>query len=107
VNDRATLTHRLFGFYASGDYQLSQRLFTGVRIDQADRGTSVTDASPSFDPAFRARDRGVAATMTFWPSEFSQLRGELRRISYGSARSVTELLFQLQFSIGAHGAHTF
>ena len=56
----------------------------------------------------RFTDRALAATVTFWPSEFSQLRGELRRVRYGDvSRTVNEFLFQLQFSIGAHGAHTF
>lgn len=109
-NDNADLEHRLFGFYASGDYQLAQRWFTGLRIDRADRGTPLAQpgAPPTdVDPGFRATDRGVSATLTFWPSEFSQLRGQLRRTSYGGAKSVTEFLFQLQFAIGAHGAHAF
>jgi hypothetical protein len=88
---------RLNGFYASADYQLARRWFAGVRLDSADR---VADgATPN--------DRGVSATLTFWPSEFSQLRGQLRRTRYGDARTVNEFLFQLQFSIGAHGAHVF
>jgi len=53
-------------------------------------------------------DRGVSATLTFWPSEFSQIRGQLRRTHYGIIdRTYNELLLQLQFAIGAHGAHTF
>jgi hypothetical protein len=99
VNDRADTNRNLKGFYASADYQLAQRWFTGLRLDSADaldRG--------GLD---RPHDRGVSATLTFWPSEFSQLRGQLRRTSYGGAKSITELLFGLQFSIGAHGAHTF
>jgi len=90
VNDRSDSERRLKGFYASADRQLAQRWFAGLRLDAADR------------------DRGAAATLTFWPSEFSQLRGELRRIRYGDAgRTVNEFLMQLQFAIGAHGAHTF
>jgi len=107
-NRNADLGHRLFGFYASGDYQLANRWFTGLRLDQADRGTQFDlPAGVTSDPSYRATDRGLSATLTFWPSEFSQLRGQLRRTSYGGAKSVTELLFQLQFAIGAHGAHTF
>jgi hypothetical protein len=107
TNDRADLEHRLNGFYASVDYQLAQRWFTGVRIDRADRGTAF-DASPAvFTSTTRFTDRGLSATLTFWPSEFSQLRGQLRRTSYDGAKSINELLFQLQFAIGAHGAHTF
>jgi hypothetical protein len=45
--------------------------------------------------------------LTYWPSEFSQVRGQYRRIRYAEGESANELLFQFQFSIGAHGAHTF
>jgi hypothetical protein len=88
---------RLNGFYASADYQLGHRWFTGVRVDSADR----------FAGGAIPNDRGVSATLTFWPSEFSQIRGQLRRTHYGDARTVNELLLQLQFAIGAHGAHVF
>lgn len=106
VNDRADLDHRLTGYYASLDYQLAQRWFTGVRLDRADRANPLDD-SLMMTPASRFTDRGVSATLTFWPSEFSQLRGQVRHTSYGGLKSVNELLLQLQFSIGAHGAHTF
>jgi hypothetical protein len=96
VDDRSGEPRNLKGFYTSLDYQLAQRWFTGVRLDRADRvGTG-------------SADRGVSATLTFWPSEFSQIRGQLRHTSYGDVRrAYNELLFQLQFAIGAHGAHTF
>jgi hypothetical protein len=106
VNDRPDLGHRLTGYYASLDYQLAQRWFTGVRLDSADRASPLDDA-PTMTPASRFTDRAVSATLTFWPSEFSQLRGQLRHTSYGGLKSINELLLQLQFSIGAHGAHTF
>jgi hypothetical protein len=103
TDKRADLDHNLNGFYASGDYQFAQRWFTGIRFDNADRAVAVEGASPL---AFN--DRGVSATLTFWPSEFSEVRGQLRRMHYGDIdRSVNELLLQLQFSIGAHGAHSF
>jgi hypothetical protein len=96
VNDRPDVSKNLKGFYTSLDYQLAQRWFTGVRLDRSDRFGS------------GQADKGISATLTFWPSEFSQLRGQLRRTSYGDTnRSFNELLFQLQFAIGAHGAHTF
>ncbi len=106
VNDRADRTHDLKGFYASFDYQFAPRWFTGVRLDRADRANSLDDSAVA-NPLSRFTDRGVSATLTFWPSEFSQLRGQLRHISYGEAKAVNELLLQLQFSIGAHGAHAF
>jgi hypothetical protein len=109
VNDRADSDRRLYGWYASGDYQLGQRWFTGLRLDRADRHTLLdsTGQPVSADLQRLFTDRGLSATLTFWPSEFSQIRGQFRRTAYGSARTVNEFLFQLQFAIGAHGAHTF
>lgn len=98
TNHNPNSDRSLKGFYASADYQLAQRWFAGVRVDAADRLVGPV----------RVSDRGISGTISFWPSEFSQLRGQLRRTKYGDLdKSVTELLFQLQFSIGAHGAHVF
>ena len=36
-----------------------------------------------------------------------QIRGQLRRTSYGERLTANEFLFQFQFSMGAHGAHPF
>lgn len=97
-NDRSDFNRNFKGFYASVDNQFAHRWFAGLRLDAADRA------------ADRARftDKGVSATLTFWPSEFSQIRGQVRRTKYGDVnRAVNELLLQLQFAIGAHGAHTF
>ena len=82
--------------YASGDYQFARRWFAGVRIDQSDR---------IFGPA--AQDRQQSVLVTYWPSEFSQIRAQYRHGKYEGIGSANELLFQLQFSIGSHGAHPF
>ena len=84
------------GFYVSGDYQFARRWFAGVRFDSSDR----------FDNA-SLRDKGGSAVLTYWPSEFSQVRGQYRRTHYASGTAADEYLFQFQFSIGAHGAHPF
>jgi hypothetical protein len=104
TNRRSDFDRHLKGFYASADYQLDRRWFTGVRVDASDRPiVSTAGLAP-----VRFNDRGLSGTVTFWPSEFSQIRGQLRRTRYGDVgRSVNEFLLQLQFSIGAHGAHTF
>lgn len=96
VGDRADAPRTLRGFYTSIDYQLARRWFGGLRLDAADRLAGSIQ-----------RDRGASATLTFWPSEFSQIRGQIRRTRYGSLAPVNEFLFQLQFAIGAHGAHAF
>ena len=80
----------------SADYQLARRWFAGGRYDRAGHAE---DAS--------AIDRGQSLALTFWPSEFSQLRGQYRRTAYAAGAVAHELLMQLQFSIGVHGAHPF
>jgi hypothetical protein len=85
-----------FGAYVSGEVQLSRRLFGGARYDFSDRAV---------DPSLR--DKSGSLLLTYWPSEFSQVRGQLRRTSYAGGITSNELLFQFLFSIGAHGAHVF
>jgi hypothetical protein len=85
-----------FGMYASGEYQFARRWFGGARYDWSERAndTSLVDKGPSL-------------TLTFWPSEFSQIRGQYRRTRYAEGVTANEALFQFLFSIGAHGAHSF
>ena len=87
---------RAFGYYVSGDYQLGRRWFAGGRYDHSDRSQFANLA-----------DKGGAATLTYWPSEFSQIRGEYRHTRYAEGKTSNELLMQLIFSLGAHGAHPF
>jgi len=87
---------RAFGYYGSGEYQFARRWFAGARYDQS--------AQP-LDPAMV--DKGGSFFLTFWPSEFNQVRGQYRRTNYGDGITANEFLFQLNFAIGAHGAHVF
>ena len=87
---------RAFGFYTSADYQFGRRWFGGGRFDYSDRSRFGN-----------LTDKGAAATLTYWPSEFSQLRGEYRFTHYAENRDSHEFLMQLIFSLGAHGAHPF
>jgi hypothetical protein len=85
-----------FGFYASADYQLARRWFAGARYDHSERAT---DAS--------LVDKGGSLLLTYWPSEFSQVRGQFRHTRFAEGRTANELLVQFLFAIGAHGAHPF
>ncbi len=85
-----------FGFYTSGDYQFARRWFIGGRFDRSDRAR---DANLT--------DSGFSTILTYWPSEFSQIRGQYRFARYADGREGNELRFQFQFSLGAHGAHPF
>lgn len=85
-----------FGIYGSGEYQFARRWFAGARYDWSERAydTSLVDKGPSL-------------LVTYWPSEFSQIRGQYRHTNYAEGVNSNEVLFQFLFSIGAHGAHAF
>ncbi|HEY6552557.1 MAG TPA: hypothetical protein VI669_04340, partial [Vicinamibacteria bacterium] len=85
-----------FGLYVSGEYQFARRWFAGARYDYSDRA-----ALPSLT------DKGASLLLTYWPSEWSQVRGQYRRTRLGEGQTTNEFLFQFLFSIGAHAAHAF
>ncbi|MGA2991839.1 MAG: TonB-dependent receptor, partial [Candidatus Korobacteraceae bacterium] len=91
----APATKRSFGFYVSADYQLARRWFIGGRYDSSQRSVSA------------GTDNGTSLVVTYWPSEFLQLRGQYRSTRYAEGRNANELLTQIQFVLGAHGAHPF
>lgn len=85
-----------FGYFVSGDYQIARRWFAGGRLDWSERALNAFE-----------HDSGGSAVLTYWPSEFSQVRGQYRRTRYAESLTANEILFQFIFSIGAHGAHPF
>jgi len=85
-----------FGFYALAEYQFARRWYVGGRLDRSGRAVDGDLV-----------DKGGSAFLTFWPTEFSQIRGQYRHISYAEGVTGNEVLFQINFSIGAHGAHVF
>jgi hypothetical protein len=89
-------TQRAFGYFASLDYQLGRRWFVGGRYDWSERGDNAAE-----------HDSGGSMVLTYWPSEFSGIRGQLRRTRYAEGSTANEFLFQFLFTLGAHGAHPF
>ncbi len=87
---------RAFGMYASGEYQFHRRWFLGGRYDWSDRPREAN-----------LTDKGGSAILTYWPSEFSQIRGQYRFTDYAGGHKANEVLLQAIFSLGAHGAHPF
>ena len=94
--DQLPTQQRAFGFYTSGDYRLSRRWTVGGRFDRSGRARTAN-----------LTDDGFSGVLTYWPSEFSQIRGQYRFTRYAEGMDANELLFQFQFSLGAHGAHPF
>src|SRR5262252_948619 len=87
---------RAFGMYTSGEYQFARRWFLGGRFDWSDRPRQAD-----------LTDKGGSLILTYWPSEFSQIRGQYRFTDYAGDHKANELLMQVLFSLGAHGAHPF
>jgi hypothetical protein len=94
-------TQHAFGFYSDSEYRVNRRWTVGGRFDRSGRATNAS-----------LTDTGFSGILTYWPSEFSQIRGQYR---YGHLWDVpndrftnaNEFLFQFLFVMGAHGAHPF
>jgi hypothetical protein len=89
-------TQRAFGFYSAADYRINRRWTVGGRFDRSARAR---DANLT--------DNGFSAVLTYWPSEFSQIRTQYRFGRFADGKDSSELKVQLLFSLGAHGAHPF
>jgi hypothetical protein len=87
---------KAFGFYTSADYQLARRWFLGGRFDRSDRSRFANQT-----------DQGGSVLLTYWPTEFSQVRGQYRFVRYAGNIDSHEFLMQFIYSLGAHGAHPF
>ena len=114
ITTQPAATAKPFGFYVSGDYQFGRRWFVGGRFDRSQRGNclptepaTTTDCNALLPLNHLLQDTGGSMVLTYWPSEFSQIRGQLRRTRYGEGLTANELIFQFMFSMGAHGAHPF
>ncbi len=94
-------TQHAFGLYSDSEYRVNRRWTLGGRFDRSGRATGAS-----------LTDTGFSGILTYWPSEFSQIRGQYR---YGHLWDVpndrftnaNEFLFQFLFVMGAHGAHPF
>jgi hypothetical protein len=94
---------RDWGFYTQVLWGFKPRWITGLRGEYADGNTGAYDASD----IYRGERTRVSPVLTFYPSEFSKIRlqynydhGEL----FGTAHSIW---LQVEFLLGAHGAHKF
>jgi hypothetical protein len=92
-----------WGIYSQVLWGFKRRWVAGLRGEYADGNTGAYDPND----VFRGQRTRVAPNLTFYPSEFSKVRlqynydkGQL----FGTDHSVW---LQLEFLLGAHGAHKF
>ncbi|HJZ65909.1 MAG TPA: hypothetical protein VKD70_16395 [Candidatus Acidoferrum sp.] len=94
-------TQHAFGLYSSAEYRMNRRWTLGGRFDRSGHATNAN-----------LTDTGFSGILTYWPSEFSQIRtqyryGHLWDDRKGQFTDANEILFQFLFVMGAHGAHPF
>lgn len=94
--EEAASTQQSFGLFGSVEYQLARRWFAGGRYDWSERARNAAQ-----------HDSGGSLVLTFWPSEFNQIRAQFRQTRYAEGQTANELLLQFLFTLGAHGAHPF
>jgi hypothetical protein len=91
------------GFYSFLQYQSGRRWYWGARLDFAQE-----PESNALAPGKIYHQLAYSGAITFTPSEFSLFRLQYRHTNDNTAgKAVHEILFQTNFSIGAHGAHLF
>ena len=89
-------TQPAFGFYTSAEYRLNRRWTVGGRFDRSGQARNANRT-----------DTGFSSVITYWPSEFSQIRGQYRFTRFADGRSGNDVMLQFLFALGAHGAHPF
>jgi len=93
-------TQHAFGMYSFAEYRVNRRWTVGGRFDRSGHATNA-----------HLTDSGFSGILTYWPSEFSQIRGQYRfghlATSPTEFSNANEFLFQFLFVMGAHGAHPF
>lgn len=94
--DDPLATQRAFGYFGSLEYKLARRWFVGGRYDWSERGRNAAE-----------HDSSGSIVLSYWPSEFSIIRGQLRRTRFAERSTANEVLLQFLFTLGAHGAHPF
>jgi hypothetical protein len=95
------------GTYGMAEYRVNRLWTVGARYDYSERAREA------------GVDKGFSALLTYWPSEFSQIRAQYRFTNYAPFTSpfdfttfakrqlANELRFQFLLVMGAHGAHPF
>jgi hypothetical protein len=92
-----------YGFYSQLLWGFKPRWVAGLRGDYVDGNSGAFDASD----VFRGQRTRVSPAMTWFPSEFSKFR---LQYNYDHGKSFGEehsVWLQVEFLLGAHGAHKF
>jgi len=92
-----------WGFYSQVLWGFKERWVVGLRGEYVDGNAGAYDPSD----VFRGQRTRVSPDLTFYPSEFSKIRLQYnydQGVLFGTGHSIW---LQVEFLLGAHGAHKF
>lgn len=90
------------GWTLAGVWRFDFRWGAGLRLEQVS-GLS----SDPLDPLWTGTRRRLSAQLTFWPSEFSRIRGQLARDEAVGLPVSHAAFLALETVVGAHGSHAY
>ncbi|MDX1696189.1 MAG: hypothetical protein R3208_20665, partial [Ketobacteraceae bacterium] len=91
------------GLYAQAVYGIAPRWKAGIRYDASGMTNEIRlpDETETL-----AESKRVSGVLTWYPTEFSFIRLQYARAEIGD-EDFNQLYLQFNYSLGAHGAHTF
>jgi hypothetical protein len=92
-----------WGFYAQTLWGFKPRWVAGLRGEYADGNHGAYDPQD----VFRGQRTRVSPSLTFYPSEFSKIRLQYNYDQSELFGTDHSFWLQLEFLLGAHGAHSF
>jgi hypothetical protein len=96
-------TLRDWGFYSQVLWGFKPRWVAGLRGEWVDGNTGAFDA----EDVFRGQRTRVSPNITFYPSEFSKIRLQYNYDHGEHFGDEHSIWLQIEFLLGAHGAHKF
>jgi hypothetical protein len=84
------------GYYGLAQYQMNRNWYIGGRYDFSE-----------FPDLVNARERAYSAFLTYFPTEFAYYRLQYKNTRRNFAPNYRQLMFQVNFMMGPHGAHSF
>jgi hypothetical protein len=96
-------TLRDWGFYSQVLWGFKPRWIAGLRGDWVDGNSGTFDS----EDVFRGQRTRVSPNLTFYPSEFSKIRLQYNYDHGAHFGDEHSIWLQLEFLLGAHGAHKF
>jgi hypothetical protein len=94
---------RDWGFYSQVMWGFKPRWVAGLRGEYANGNTALNDSND----VFRGERTRISPNLTFYPSEFSKIR---LQYNYDNGEFIGQqhsIWMQVEFLLGAHGAHKF